>query len=89
MNQLPKLYNDVIAHPYTSDELRRATEAKLLQFLHRFQCALPLSGDAGKRKLGIGKEVQELVDGVILLKIPNELAWCLYIEGRNTDTIGM
>lgn len=75
----------MISHPYTSDELRRATEAKLLQFLHRYQCALP---PTSAKKLEIGKEVQDLIDGVILLKIPNELAWSLYIEGKNVDSIG-
>ena len=75
-------------HPFTTDELRRSTETKLLQFLYRYQCSLPLDGYLGSRKTKVGKDVQDLVDGMILLKIPNLLAWSLYLESKNVDQIG-
>jgi hypothetical protein len=33
-------------------------------------------------------DLQELVDGVVLLGIPDELAWTICLEGKNHDTIG-
>ena len=87
--KLPELYDEIISHPNTSDELRRLTESKLLRYKYRYQCALPSTGESGALKLKIGNEVQSMIDGVILLDIPNEYAWTLYIESRNTDSIGL
>ena len=72
-------------HPHTSDELRRATESKLLSFKERYQQALPTSGEHGKLKAQLGKQIKELIDGIVLLNIPNESAWVSYIESQDVD----
>ncbi|KAL5485002.1 SKI3 [Sanghuangporus weigelae] len=85
MSKLPDLYSEIINHPNTSDELRRESEAKLLRYKHRHRRALPLSGVDGKIKTKLGIEVQEMIDGAVLLNIPDEFAWSLYIEGKDVD----
>ena len=79
------MYLEVLAHPRTSDELRRSTEACLLQRRHERLLALPTS-DPEKQK--VWAEVMEMVNGMILLKIPNELAWSIYFETRDLETLG-
>ncbi|EJD03262.1 TPR-like protein [Fomitiporia mediterranea MF3/22] len=86
-SKLPELYNEILNHPNTSDDLRRETEAKLLRYKHRHRCALGLNGPEGKLKAELGSEVQEMVDGIVLLNIPDEFAWSLYVEGKNVDKI--
>ncbi|KAJ7115490.1 hypothetical protein C8R43DRAFT_902679, partial [Mycena crocata] len=78
--QLPKYYDDVLNHPNTSDDLRRATDAKLLRYKHRYMCALPLGGND---KLTVSREVDGLVDGAITLGLPDELAWMLCLDGQD------
>ncbi|KAJ6558576.1 superkiller protein 3 [Mycena vulgaris] len=79
-SQLPKLYDDVLNHPHTPDELRRATDAKLLRYKQRFLYALPPTGD---RKVALSREVDALIAGTITLSIPDELAWMLCLDGRD------
>jgi superkiller protein 3 len=86
--QLPGLYNDVLNHPNTSDELRRQTESKLLRHKQAFLHALPAIGDHSDHKTRLAKEVQELVDGMVLLSIPDELAWLVFLENKNAESIG-
>ncbi|KAF7321489.1 Antiviral protein [Mycena kentingensis (nom. inval.)] len=76
-SRLPKFYADILNHPHTTDELRRAIDAKLLRYKHRFLSALPVTD---KRKPGAAREVDELVDGAITLEIPDELAWSLCLD---------
>ncbi len=85
--QLPTLYQEVIGHPNASDELRRATEAKLLQHKQQLLYALTSSDDMST-KLKLSQEVQELISGIVLLNIPNELAWNLHIQGIDASSIG-
>ena len=35
----------------------------------------------------LGAEIQEAIEGVLLLNIPDEFAWTLYFEGKNVDNI--
>ncbi|KAJ7782973.1 TPR-like protein [Mycena metata] len=80
-SQLPKLYDDILNHPNTPDDLRRATDAKLLRYKHRYLCALPSTGD---RKAVASREVDTLVAGTITLGIPDELAWMLWLDGQDS-----
>lgn len=89
LGQLPPLYQELINHPDTSDELRRETEAKLLSLKHRLLYALPRTPETEAQKSELSQEVQEMVNGIVLLEIPNELAWTLYLEGKDAATIGM
>lgn len=50
--------------------------------------ALPTTDDKAGLKSKLAAEVKDLVDGIVLLKIGDELAWNMYIDGKDTDTIG-
>ncbi|KZT68315.1 TPR-like protein [Daedalea quercina L-15889] len=86
-SQLPRLYNEIINHPSTSDELRRAAESKLLDHRQRYLSVLPSTGDTEAEKAKVAAEVDEQINGMVLLKIPNELAWTLFIEGKDAESI--
>jgi len=86
--QLPKFYNEVMSHPSAPDQLRRDTESKLLRHKRQYLAALPTTGDQVKLKKTLAVEVQELVSGMVLLQIPDELAWLLFIDGKDCETIG-
>lgn len=83
--QLPALYNDILNHPGTSDELRRATESKLIRYKQQLFLALP-STDPEKRQVGM--QLDEMVHGIVTIGIPDEFAWCIWFEGRDSDTVG-
>lgn len=82
-SRLPELYNEILNHPDTSDETRRAVEAKLLRHRQRYLHALPLSDE----KISVAAEVESLVNGVVLLGIPDEFAWVYYIDGMDSETL--
>lgn len=86
--QLPQLYNDILNHQYTPDELRRITESKLLRYKRRYLHALPSFGKLSSTKARIASEVESLTEGVVVLGIPDELAWTIYIDGQDSDSIG-
>jgi superkiller protein 3 len=83
--QLPALYNDILNHPNTSDELRRATESKLIRYKQQLFLALPTT-DPEKRQVGV--QLDEMVHGIVTIGIPDEFAWCMWFEGRDSDTVG-
>ncbi|KAG1761965.1 superkiller protein 3 [Suillus occidentalis] len=83
-SKLPALYNDILNHPSTSDELRRATESKLIRYKQQLFLALP-STDPDKRQVGM--ELDEMVHGIVTIGIPDEFAWCMWFEGRDSDTV--
>ncbi|KAA1474268.1 superkiller protein 3 [Dentipellis sp. KUC8613] len=85
-SRLPTFYHEILNHPNTSDDLRRLTESKLLRHKRQYLQALPTSGDNDiKQKLM--DEVQELVNGIVLLNIPDELAWVIYLDEQDAETI--
>lgn len=77
-----------MSHPNTSDLLRRSTEAKLLEYKKQLLYALASTADRDT-KSRLSAEVQDLISGIVLLNIPNHLAWSLFIEGTDAATIGM
>ncbi|KAG2113725.1 superkiller protein 3 [Suillus discolor] len=83
-SKLPALYNDILNHPSTSDELRRATESKLIRYKHQLFLALP-STDPEKRQVGM--QLDEMVHGIVTIGIPDEFAWCIWFEGKDYDTV--
>ncbi|KAG9316442.1 superkiller protein 3 [Chiua virens] len=84
-SRLPSLYQEVLNHPNTSDELRRSTEAKLIVYKQKYFYALPAKSPD---KEHLGKELDELVDGVVIVGVPDELSWSIFLEGKDSDTIG-
>lgn len=86
-SKLPELYQEVMSHPHAADELRREAESKLLKHKQQLLFALPLTDKFAAQKAKLASEVQDLVSGMVLLKIPNELAWTLFIESKDAKTI--
>jgi superkiller protein 3 len=78
----------VTNHPSCSDELLRTTESKLLHYKANYLHTLPISQEFKALKNELRQEVDELVRGVILLKLPNEFAWTLYMEEQDCETMG-
>lgn len=75
-------------HPNTPDDLRRLTDSKLLRHKQQYLYSLPLKGDLAATKAKVASEVDSLVNGAVILQIPDELAWMLFIDGRDTDSVG-
>jgi superkiller protein 3 len=82
--QLPSLYSDILNHSNTSDVLRRSTESKLLRHRQSYLHTLPISSE----KIRVANEVEELARGTVLLGIHDELAWMIFIDGKDCSTIG-
>lgn len=83
--QLPTLYNEILNHPGTSDELRRDTESKLVRYKQQLFYVLP---STDPEKCQVGTQLDEIVNGIVSIGIPDEFAWCMWLEGRDTDTVG-
>ena len=75
-------------HPDTSDELRRETESKLFSHKQRLMSVIPSSGEVSERKTQVSEELEEMINGIILLGIPNESVWRYYIEGQDVYSLG-
>ena len=88
-SQLPEMYDEIINHVNATDEVRRATEAKLLRYKMRLRNSLDNSGDEGPLKLGLTKEIEDVLAGVVLLDIKDDLAWETYFDSKDVDEIGM
>ncbi|KAI0915649.1 hypothetical protein AcW1_003803 [Taiwanofungus camphoratus] len=86
-SRLPNLYSEIMNHPNTPDDLRRATESKLLRHKQRLLYALPAVGISSSRKALIAAELEDLVNGMVMLGIRDELAWYLFIEGKDATTL--
>lgn len=86
--QLPEYYNEVLNHPNTSDELRRQTESKLFRLKERYLYVLPVTGEFAQAKQNVAQELDELVNGIVLLGIPDESAWTFYLEGQDWYSTG-
>jgi hypothetical protein len=50
--------------------------------------SIPSSGELSKRKGQVSEELEEMVNGIILLGIPNEPVWRYYIEGQDIYSLG-
>jgi hypothetical protein len=83
--QLPSLYESLLNHPSTSDELRRATESKQLRNKQKYLHSIPATKEKLPLKQRISSEVDELVDGIILLRKPDELGWNIFFESRDCE----
>lgn len=86
--QLPALYEGILNHPNTSDQLRRTTESKLLRHRQRYLYALPTTEEYMSEKHTAYKVVEDMASGAVLLGIPDELAWSCYMENLDVYDIG-
>ena len=50
--------------------------------------SLSSSGAHKEAKAKLAAEVEELIGGMVFLKIPDELAWSLFIESKDAENIG-
>ncbi len=78
----------MLNHPNTSDELRRETESKLLRMKQLHLFSIPVDDQHKEEKARLAVEVEELINGIVLLKIPDEAAWMLSIESKDAARIG-
>ncbi|KAI6026361.1 superkiller protein 3 [Pisolithus microcarpus] len=81
---LPLVYQEVLNHPKTSDELRRSVEARMIRYKQQIFHALPLS-DPDKSTVGI--QLAELVNGIVAIGVRNQLAWSIFLEGLDQETV--
>ncbi|KAF5351978.1 hypothetical protein D9756_007386 [Leucocoprinus leucothites] len=87
-SRLPGLYTQIMNHPNCSDNLLRTTESKLLRYKANYLHALPATEEFAALKADLRAAVNELVRGIVLLKLPNEFAWTLYIEEQDCENMG-
>lgn len=80
------MYEEILRHPSTSDELRRSTEAKLFRYRLKYLKAL---SSKDPRKEEVFKHVDDMMRGVVLLEIPDELVWTEWLESKNAARIGL
>ncbi|EEB87833.1 hypothetical protein MPER_14655, partial [Moniliophthora perniciosa FA553] len=85
--KLPALYEEVLNHPKTSDALRREIDSKLLRYKLKYLYSLPPFDSPEDPKRKVADEVAEIIRGVVILKIPDELAWTLVLDGKDVETI--
>lgn len=84
-DQLPRVYDQILNHPATSDDLRRATDAKIYRYKQKLLHSLESSDPAKKR---IQAELDEITRGTILLGIPDELVWTVFLESKDAPQLG-
>lgn len=54
-------------------------------YKQKYFYALPTTSS---EKVLIGKELDELVNGVVIIGVPDELSWSIFLEGKDCDAIG-
>ncbi|KAF8894922.1 hypothetical protein CPB84DRAFT_1682556 [Gymnopilus junonius] len=84
-SQLPSLYNSLLNHPSTSDQLRAEVESKQLRYKQRYLYSIPPT--MANLKAQISKELDELVEGIVLLRKRDELAWKLFFETKDCEDV--
>ncbi|KAH9485295.1 Superkiller protein 3 [Psilocybe cubensis] len=82
---IPCLYESILNHPNTSDEVRGEVEAKQLRYKQRQLFSIPPSNQTLKCK--VYTELKEIVEGIVLLKKPDDLGWKLYFEEQDCEEI--
>ncbi|RDW25433.1 hypothetical protein B0I71DRAFT_175221 [Yarrowia lipolytica] len=82
-SNLPFLYQELINWT-NNDELRIETEKKLL----KCRADLLASAPPGKEKEQLHMEVSDMVDGAVVIKARDSLAWDLYLEWLDPRDLG-
>ncbi|KAF8160990.1 TPR-like protein [Crassisporium funariophilum] len=84
-SKLPVLYDAILNQPSTSDELRRLTESKLLRWKERYLHSIPMASDTLAIKRQISQELDEMINGIVLLHTPDELGWQIFFDGKDCE----
>ncbi|KAF8342132.1 TPR-like protein [Cantharellus anzutake] len=85
-SNLLSLYSEIVNHPNTPDQLRRSTEGKILRHKLQLLYALPPADHA---KTQLRQEIDDIVQGTVLIEVPDQLAWTIAIESKNARTVEM
>ncbi|KAF7428403.1 Superkiller protein 3 [Pleurotus ostreatus] len=85
-SELPTLYDEVAAHPNASEDVRRAAEGKLLRYRLELLESLAGSDNSGLREK-LWTALDESIKGVVLLGIPDEVAWGLHFQWADSRSI--
>ncbi|PPQ99738.1 hypothetical protein CVT24_009721 [Panaeolus cyanescens] len=84
-SKLPTLYDAILNHPSTSDDLRRTTETKLLRHRQNYLASIPSTPQNQQLKQQLLSEVEEMVKGIVLLEKPDEPGWLFHLEGLDVE----
>ncbi|TFK75308.1 TPR-like protein [Pluteus cervinus] len=87
-SKLPTFYGEAINHPDTTDDQRRETEGKLLRYKQQYLYSVPNAKEHIDLKTRLREEVNELINGIVILEIPDEEAWMTYLNGIDHQTLG-
>ncbi|KAG8917885.1 Superkiller protein 3 [Tulasnella sp. 418] len=87
VSKIPELYEEIMNHPNTPDDSRRAIESKLFRHKLEHLFALQDNEKEGSKKRQLREEVEGMINGVILLKIADELAWTIYLDGEDCSEL--
>ena len=81
-SRVPMLLELVRNHPRTDDAQRRSAEVQLLQHFYRLTFAVPLRGPTADPELkrAVRQQTYEFARGFVLLQVPDELAWSVYLD---------
>lgn len=79
------MYEEIINHASTSDDLRRSTEGKLFRYRLKYMKALPSSDPVKAKLLDV---IEEMMRGTILIGVADELVWVESLETRDVSSVG-
>ncbi|KAH7108181.1 TPR-like protein [Auriculariales sp. MPI-PUGE-AT-0066] len=83
VSQLPTIYAEIFAHPDASEPVRRAIESKLLRYRLQYLQVLGTNAQFEATRETLSAEIMDMLSGMVLLKIPDELAWTTYLDAKN------
>lgn len=83
-SKLPELWRSVLDHPQTTDAQRRAAESKLLW--HQWTLLISLSTNS-TLKNEVKERVQELAQGMVLIRLPDPKAWEIVLDWADVDCV--
>ncbi|WFC99924.1 Superkiller protein 3 [Malassezia yamatoensis] len=81
-SRVPDLLDLIRNHPRTEDGMRRDAEAKLLRHFYKLTLAVPIKGPQSNpaMKETVMKQTIEFARGFVVLQVPDELAWSIYLD---------
>ncbi len=68
--------------------MRKEIEAKQLRYKQRCLQSITSTKDSLVLKQKIMQDIDELVEGIVLLQKPDDLGWTLFLESRDYEDLG-